>query len=235
MEIIITKNPQEGSQAAFELIKEAVEEENAQVFGLATGSTPEGLYQLIRESDLDFSDKVSVNLDEYVGLPADHPQSYHYFMEEHLFSKKPFKKSYVPDGMADEETAIKEYDEIIKDHPIDVQILGIGGNGHIGFNEPGTPFNSTTHKINLTQETIDDNKRFFDSIEDVPTQAYTMGIASIMQAKKIVLMAFGENKADAIYQTVKGPVTEDVPASVLQKHDNVTLVLDEEAAKRLNE
>lgn len=231
LEIIIAKNRQEGSQAAFEIMKDAVEKHGANVFGLATGSTPERMYELIRESELDFSDKISINLDEYVGLPADHSQSYHQFMEEQLFSAKPFKESYVPDGMGEEKEATEAYDRIIEENPIDVQILGIGTNGHIGFNEPGTDFNSTTHKVELTQETIDANKRFFDSVEDVPTHAYTMGIASIMQAKKIVLMAFGENKAEAIYQTVQGPVTEQVPASILQKHDNVTIIVDEEAAK----
>lgn len=234
MEIITVKNRQEGSQKAFELIKKAVMKDQAQVLGLATGSTPEGLYQLIRESELDFSDKVSVNLDEYAGLPADHPQSYHYYMNEQLFAEKPFKKSFLPDGTAEEEAAVSAYDEILDQYPIDVQILGIGVNGHIGFNEPGTTFDSTTHKVELTQETIESNKRFFDSVEEVPTHAYTMGIQSIMNAKKIVLMAFGESKAEAIQQTVEGPVTEDLPASILQRHEDVTLIVDEEAASLLS-
>lgn len=232
MEVIITKTPEEGSQKAYEIIRQALDN-GAEVFGLATGSTPEATYQLLAESDVDFSDKISINLDEYVGLDADHPQSYHYFMNEHLLSKKPFKESYVPEGELDEESACKSYDAIIEKYPIDFQLLGIGPNGHIGFNEPGTPFDSTTHRVDLAKETIEANKRFFDSIEEVPKEAYTMGMASIMSAKQILLLAWGEGKAQAIKAAVEGPVTEEVPASLIQEHPNAIFIIDEEAASLL--
>lgn len=231
MKIIKVKDKNEGGKKAFELVKEAAEQ-GAEVFGLATGSTPETLYHELVESDLDFSDKISINLDEYVGLEADHPQSYHTFMQEKLFYKKPFKESHVPNGMeGPEETA--RYEELIEEHPIDLQILGIGVNGHIGFNEPGTPFGSKTHKVALTDETIESNKRFFESKEEVPKFAYSMGIGTIMSAKKILLLAYGQNKAEAIKATVEGPVTEKVPASILQEHPDVTVIVDEEAASLL--
>lgn len=185
------------------------------------------------KSDLDFSDMTSVNLDEYVGLSGDDTQSYRYFMNEQLFNKKPFKETFVPNGLADAEVECPHYDEIIATHPVDIQILGIGGNAHIGFNEPGTPFDSTTHKVALTEATIEANKRFFDKAEDVPRFAYSMGIQSIMGAKEIILMAYGENKAEAIKATVEGEITEEVPSSILQKHDNVVLIIDEAAAKLL--
>lgn len=233
MDVKIVKDPSEGGKAAFEIIKNAKEEQDSLVFGLATGSTPEPMYEEIRNSDLDFTNDVSINLDEYVGLESDHPQSYNYFMQNHLFSEKPFKKTYLPDGTKDPEEMTKEYDQIIEDNPIDIQVLGIGGNGHIGFNEPGTSFDVTTRKVELAPETIEANKRFFESEDDVPRYAYSMGIQSIMQSKKIILMAFGEAKADAINKAINGPVTEDLPASVLQNHDDVTVIVDEEAAKYL--
>lgn len=232
MKIEIVKDKKEGGKKAFELIEAAVNE-GATVFGLATGSTPETLYAELRASDLDFSDKVAVNLDEYIGLDGDHPQSYKTFMKHQLFNSKPFKETYIPDGKASEDSEIERYDAILDNNPIDVQILGIGTNAHIGFNEPGTPFNTKTHKVELTKETIDANKRNFDSENDVPKYAYSMGIASIMAAEKIILMAYGKNKAEAIANTVNGPVTEDVPASVLQKHSNVVIIVDEEAASQL--
>jgi glucosamine-6-phosphate deaminase len=152
-------------------------------------------------------------------------------MNEKLFNKKPFKETFVPNGLADADVECARYDKIIAEHPVDIQILGIGGNAHIGFNEPGTPFDVTTHKVALTEETIEANKRFFDKAEDVPRFAYSMGIKSIMEAKEIILMAYGESKAEAIKATVDGEITEDVPSSILQKHDNVVLIVDEEAAK----
>ncbi|WP_462226409.1 glucosamine-6-phosphate deaminase [Alkalibacterium sp.] len=232
LKIIKVADKQEGGKKAFELIKEALEN-GAEVFGLATGSTPETLYKEIRDSSLDFSDKKAVNLDEYIGLAPDHPQSYHTFMKEHLFDMKPFKETHIPNGLADEETEPNRYDEVIEKNPIDVQILGIGTNAHIGFNEPGTSFESTTQKVALTQDTIEANKRYFDSEKDVPRYAFSMGIKSIMSAKKIILIAYGENKAKAIEDTVNGAVTEAVPSSVLQQHDDVTLILDEAAASKL--
>lgn len=232
IKIEVVKDKTEGGKKAYELIQDAVKE-GATVFGLATGSTPETLYAELRKSNLDFSDKVAVNLDEYIGLDAGHPQSYKTFMQEQLFNDKPFKETHIPDGLAPEETETKRYDTILENNPIDVQILGIGTNAHIGFNEPGTAFDSKTQKVELTKETIEANKRNFDSEKDVPKHAYSMGIASIMAAKKIILLAYGKNKADAIAKTVNGPVTEDVPASILQNHSDVVLILDEDAASQL--
>lgn len=234
MNIITVKDAQEGGQKAFNIFKEALAD-NAKVFGLATGSTPITLYEALTASDLDFSDKTSINLDEYVGLAPDNPQSYHYFMQQHLFNKKPFATSYVPDGLAtDADAETQRYDDIIAANPIDLQILGIGRNGHIGFNEPGSPLTGKTHKVPLTQSTIDANARFFENEEDVPRFAYSMGIGPIMTAKHILLMAYGENKADAIQKMVEGPVTNHVPASALQNHNNVTIIVDEAAASKLN-
>ena len=231
MNILVVKDKQEGGKEAFKIVKEAVES-GAKVLGLATGSSPETLYEEMVNSELDFSDMMSINLDEYVGLEADHPQSYHTFMQEHLFSKKPFKKSVVPDGMKDvSETA--RYEEWIEDHPIDLQILGIGVNGHIGFNEPGTSFSSQTQKVALTDETIESNKRFFESKDDVPRYAYSMGICTILQAKEIVLLAYGKEKAEAVKKAIEDRPTEKVPASALQNHSHVTVILDEDAASLL--
>lgn len=234
MKVEIYKDKNEGGQAAFNIIKSGIEN-GAKVLGLATGSTPITLYNAMTSSDLDFSNMTSVNLDEYVGLPFDNDQSYHYFMKDNLFNKKPFKMSYVPDGMAaDINAAAKEYDQIIEDNPIDVQILGIGRNGHIGFNEPGSAFDSLTHEVDLTQSTIDANARFFANEDDVPRKAISMGIGSILKSKKILLLAYGEDKADAIKATIEGPVTTDVPASALQNHDDVIFILDEAAASKLS-
>lgn len=233
MKTIIVKNQLEGGKVAFDLLKECLAA-GAQTLGLATGSSPTALYQKIVESDVDFSKLYSVNLDEYVGLAPDHEQSYHAFMQEHLFNTKPFKDSFLPDGMAEDlEQAAKDYDDILSQHVIDLQILGIGSNGHIGFNEPGTSFDSQTHVVDLTDSTIEANSRFFTSRDQVPTKAISMGIASIMAAKKIILFAYGDKKADAIFKMVNGPVTEEVPASVLQYHPDVTLILDQAAAAKL--
>lgn len=234
MKIIRVQNQIEGGQVAFSLLKDEMAK-GAKTLGLATGSTPLAFYDEIRKSDLDFSDMTSVNLDEYVGLAADNDQSYHYFMQENLFRAKSFKESFLPNGLAsDLQEETRRYDQVIAEHPIDFQILGIGHNGHIGFNEPGTSFDVTTHVVNLTEDTIKANSRFFDSIDDVPKQAISMGIQSIMQSKMIVLMAYGQGKADAIKQMIEGPVTEDLPASVLQKHPNVVVIVDEAAASSLD-
>lgn len=234
MRIIRVQNQIEGGQVAFSLLKDEMAK-GAKTLGLATGSTPLAFYDEIRKSDLDFSDMTSVNLDEYVGLAADNDQSYHHFMQENLFRAKSFKESFLPNGLAsDLQEETRRYDQVIAEHPIDFQILGIGHNGHIGFNEPGTSFDVTTHVVNLAEDTIKANSRFFDSIDDVPKQAISMGIQSIMQSKKIVLMAYGQGKADAIKQMIEGPVTEDLPASVLQKHPNVVVIVDEAAASALD-
>ena len=204
MEILVYDQFDAASDKAFDFFVQALAT-GPKTFGLATGSTPEALYQRLVESDLDFSQSVSVNLDEYYGLSSDHPKSYHYFMHQHLFQHKPFKHSYLPDGDQTD-----------------------------SFNEPGAPFDGLTQLVDLTPSTIEANKRFFDRVEDVPTQAYSMGIASIMAAKKIILLAYGEKKADAIYGLVEGPVTPDLPASILQRHPDVTLLLDKAAAAKLH-
>ena len=233
MKVIRVKDANEGGKKAFEIIKDGMEN-GVKVLGLATGSTPETLYKEMTTSDLDFSDMTSVNLDEYVGLDGSDDQSYRYFMNDHLFNKKPFKETFVPNGKAEDlEAECKRYDEVIAEHPLDLQVLGIGRNGHIGFNEPGTPFDVTTHVVELTESTIEANKRYFDKVEDVPTHALSMGIGSIMQSKKILLMAFGTDKADAIKGMIDGEVTVDLPASVLQNHDDLTVIIDEDAASKL--
>ena len=231
--IIRVKDAEEGGKKAFELIKEGIDN-GAQVLGLATGSTPETLYQEMVKSDVDFSNCVSINLDEYIGLSGDNDQSYRYFMNSHLFNEKPFKATYVPNGKAEDLAAeCRHYEEILANHPIDIQILGIGENAHIGFNEPGTPFDTPTQVVELTESTINANKRNFEKIEDVPTTAISMGIGSIMKSKKVILIVYGEAKAEAIANTVNGDMTTDVPASVLQNHPDVTVIVDEEASKRL--
>ncbi|KXB41995.1 glucosamine-6-phosphate deaminase [Amygdalobacter nucleatus] len=233
MNVIKVKDQVAGGQAAFKLIKQAIEA-GAQVLGLATGSSPETLYQEMVNSDLDFSNMLAFNLDEYVGLAADNEQSYHYFMQEHLFKFKPFKATYIENGLAkDLEAEVERYEQLLQAHTIDVQILGIGVNGHIGFNEPGTSFDSLTHVTNLTESTIQANKRFFNDISEVPTKALTMGIKSILQSKQIILLAYGKAKAPIIKRLLSGEVTEEVPASALQKHPNVTIIIDEEAASLL--
>lgn len=207
------------------------------VMGLATGSTPIGIYdQLVKwyeKGDLDFSSVVSINLDEYKGLSGDNDQSYRYFMNKHLFDRINIKKenTYVPNGLEpDSKKACQEYNDIIeKFGGIDMQLLGLGHNGHIGFNEPGEAFEKETHCVYLTKSTIEANKRFFEREEDVPKQAYTMGIKSIMQAKKIIIVVSGKDKADIVKKAFLGPVTPEVPASVLQLHNDVTLVGDKEA------
>lgn len=231
--IIRVKDAEEGGKKAFELIKEGIEN-GAQVLGLATGSTPETLYQEMVKSDVDFSNCVSINLDEYIGLSGDNDQSYRYFMNSHLFNQKPFKATYVPNGEAEDLAAeCRHYEEILANHPIDIQILGIGENAHIGFNEPGTPFDAPTQVVELTESTINANKRNFEKIEDVPTTAISMGIGSIMKSKKVILIAYGEAKAEAIANTINGEMTTDVPASVLQNHPDVTIILDDAAASKL--
>lgn len=233
MQIIRVANAEEGGKKAFELIKEGMNN-GAKVLGLATGSTPETLYKEMTASDVDFTEMTSVNLDEYVGLGGEDEQSYRYFMNKHLFDKKPFKETFVPNGKAEDlDAASAEYEKIIDAHPVDIQILGIGQNGHIGFNEPGTPLDSLTHVVELTESTINANKRYFDKVEDVPTRAVSMGIGSIMKGKKMILMAYGEAKEEAIKGMIDGPVTTDMPASALQNHQDVVIIIDDAAASKL--
>ncbi|MDI9441631.1 MAG: glucosamine-6-phosphate deaminase [Firmicutes bacterium] len=240
MKIIVVSDYERMSEEVAKIVQAQIAVKPDSVLGLATGSTPLGTYRKLVEmakDGLDFSQVTTFNLDEYVGLAGDHPQSYRYYMEQNLFSgvNIPREKTFIPNGTAADLAAeCAAYEEKIKGAGgIDLQLLGIGSNAHIGFNEPGSEFGSTTRLVDLAESTIEDNSRFFASREEVPTQAISMGIKSIMQAKQIVLMANGENKADAIWATVLGPVTSDVPASVLQLHPFVTLVLDEAAASKL--
>lgn len=233
MQIIKVANAEEGGKKAFELIQEGMQQ-GAKVLGLATGSTPETLYKEMVASTVDFTEMTSVNLDEYVGLSGENPRSYRYFMNKQLFNKKPFKETFVPNGKAANlVTECAHYDQVIDTNPIDIQILGIGQNGHIGFNEPGTPLDSLTHVVALTESTINANKRYFDKIEDVPTKAVSMGIGSILKGKKLILMAYGLTKAEAIKGMIEGPVSIDLPASALQNHPDVTVIIDEAAGSKL--
>ena len=223
-------------KAALIISKQMIDKPDC-VLGLATGSSPLGVYeQLIRwyqQGDLDFSYASSVNLDEYRGLGPEDDQSYRYFMNTNFFDHINIDKSktFVPDGLEpDEKKMCREYDEMIERlGGIDLQLLGLGVNGHIGFNEPADVFAGGTHCVTLTKSTIDANKRFFSSEEKVPRQAYTMGIRSIMQAKKIVLIVSGKEKAPILKEAIYGPITPRVPASVLQLHHDVTIIADKEA------
>ena len=211
------------------------------VLGLATGSTPLGVYrQLIdwyQKGDLDFSQVTSVNLDEYCGLPVNHPQSYRYYMNEIFFKhiNIPAENAHIPNGLApDLEYECERYDHLIfQIGGIDLQLLGLGHNGHIGFNEPDESFDKTTHKVALKQKTIDANARFFDTEDEVPRYAITMGIKAIMLAKEILLIVSGNDKAEILYQSLFGPVTPSVPASILQLHPNVIVVADEQALSKI--
>lgn len=241
MKVIICENYEEASQKAADIMLEVVKNKPTANLGLATGSTPIKMYELMvkdhKENGTSYQDIKSYNLDEYYGLEKTHPQSYYYFMQKHLFSSIDIKPEniHVPSGAGDIQENCDEYNKMLAENPIDIQLLGIGSNGHIGFNEPGTPFDSVTHKVDLKQSTIEDNARLFfnGKIEDVPTQAVSMGIANIMKAKKVLLIASGEGKAKAIQATVEGPKTTDVPASALQDHPDCILVVDEAAASLL--
>ena len=239
--VIIGKNQDEVSTEAFKIMKNVVKSNQRPVLGLATGSSPVGLYKKMIADHVvngtSYQRCVTFNLDEYVGLPADHAQSYYTFMHENLFSgiDVPEENIHIPNGNAkDEMAACREYEDELKKYEVDIQILGIGSDGHIAFNEPGTPFESETHLMKLTEQTRKDNARFFEGdMEKVPSEAITQGLASIMRAKKIVLIATGKNKADAVYNMIHGPKTTACPASVLRNHQDVTIILDESAANRL--
>ena len=240
MKIIFTEDYDELSEKAFEIMKDVVKINPYAVLGLATGTTPLGVYKRLIADHLkngtSYKHIRAVNLDEYKGLSAIHPQSYAYFMRKNLFENIDIDldNTYIENGTAEDESAeCKRYDKLLKLLPRDLQLLGLGENGHIAFNEPNTPFDSTTHIVNLTESTIKVNSRFFNDISDVPKQAFTMGMKSIMQAKKILILASGEIKAKAVYKTVKGEVNVNCPASILQKHPDCTLVVDKSAGKLL--
>ena len=241
MKIYKAKDYKDMSRKAANIISAQVIMKPNCVLGLATGSTPIGTYDQLVEwynkGDLDFSEVTTVNLDEYKGLPRTNDQSYYYFMHQHLFDRVNIdpERTNVPNGMEpDAEKECGRYEELIRSlGGVDLQLLGLGHNGHIGFNEPGEAFEKETHCVDLTESTIEANKRFFASADDVPKQAYTMGIKTIMQAKKILIEVNGENKADIVERAFFGPVTPEVPASILQLHNDVTLVGDEEALAKI--
>lgn len=207
--------------------------------GLATGGTMTEVYkylvELLEKNQLDVSHVETFNLDEYVGLKAEHPQSYHYYMNEVLFDQYPnFNKEniHIPNGYSSQlEDEAERYNQLLNDRgPVDIQILGIGENGHIGFNEPGTDLHSETHIVDLTESTIRANSRYFESESDVPQQAVSMGLASILKARRIILLAFGEKKKEAIHQLMNNQVTKDIPSTILHAHPNVEVYVDDEAA-----
>ncbi len=241
MRVIRAKDYLDMSRKAANVLSAQVILKPNSVLGLATGSSPVGTYQQLIEwynkGDIDFSLVTSINLDEYCGLGPDAPQSYRYFMDQNLFRHINIRpeNTHVPNGM--EPDAAKEcarYEALIEQHSgIDMQLLGIGHNGHIGFNEPDTAFETCTHRVALTPSTIEANKRFFETEADVPRYAYTMGIRSIMQATRILIIVSGADKAQIVKETFTGPVTPKVPASVLQLHNNVTLVGDGGALSKL--
>ena len=240
MKIIITKDYEELSRRGARFLLDAVKANPYAVLGLATGTTPLGLYaHLVADHELygtSYAHVRTVNLDEYKGLPKTHEQSYAYFMRKNLFDGLDIDpaNTNIENGMAvDEGAECARYDALLEQLPRDIQLLGLGSNGHIAFNEPGTPFGNGTHVVTLAESTVKDNARLFDDISEVPRKAFTMGIRQIMQAKKILILASGANKADAVYKMVKGDVTERVPASVLQLHPDCVLIADREAASRL--
>lgn len=241
MQIYRAKDYEDMSRKAANIIASQVVLKPDCVLGLATGSTPirayKNLVEKYEQGDLDFSQVTTVNLDEYKGLPRENDQSYYYFMHDNLFDHVNVKpeNTHLPDGTkedANEECA--RYEELIRSlGGQDLQLLGLGHNGHIGFNEPDAVFEKTTHCVDLQESTIEANKRFFASADDVPKQAYTMGIGTIMQAKKILVVVSGEDKADTVAKAFFGPVTPEVPASILQFHKDVILVADEAALSKV--
>ena len=243
MKVIKVKNYEELSRTAATIIAGVILSKPDCILGLATGSSPVGTYDqlaaMYEEGILDFSHVKSVNLDEYVGLDGSNDQSYRYFMNKNLFSRVniDIKNTYVPDGTnPDTEVCCEAYNTLLKNiGAADLQLLGIGPNGHIGFNEPGAAFEKETHCVDLTESTIKANARFFESMDEVPKQAYTMGIKNIMAAKKILLMATGTSKAEALYNSLYGPITPNVPASILQLHPDLTVVADEDALSLIRE
>ena len=240
MKVIVTKDYESMSDEALKIMLDVVKSNPAAVLGLATGTTPLGLYARMakdyRENGTSYKNVKTVNLDEYVGLGIESDQSYVYFMRKNLFEQLdiPLENTNIANGKAaDPEKECARYNALLETMQQDIQLLGIGSNGHIAFNEPGTPFGSLTHVVNLAESTIRDNARLFAHEEDVPRQAITMGLKNIMHAKKVLILANGANKAKAVYGLVNGPVTEALPASVLQLHPDCTLICDKAAAELL--
>lgn len=242
MKIVKAKDYEEMSRKAANVIASVITLKPSCVLGLATGSSPVGTYRQLVSSfengDLDFSEVTTVNLDEYRGLDRENPQSYYRFMNEHLFSRVNIRKeyTYIPDGTeTDSKKACGEYNRILREvGQIDLQLLGIGHDGHIGFNEPSESFEIETHCVKLTEMTIEANARFFSCREEVPTEAYTMGIGTIMSAKRVLMVVSGADKAAILKEAFTGPVTPKVPASILQMHPDFILIADEAALSELN-
>lgn len=241
MRVYLEKDYKAASRRAANLIAAEIIRRPDCVLGLATGSTPIGTYQELiagnQRGEFSFKEVRSVNLNEYKGLAPTHDQSYHYFMQENLFAHVDImqENTYVPDGLAmDSDAECKRYDQLIQSlGNIDLQLLGLGRNGHIGFNEPCDTYIKETHVVNLTESTIEANSRFFSSRDDVPRQALTMGIGGILSARRVLLVATGEEKSDAVYNAFCGPITPKCPASILQLHPDVILVGDEAALSKL--
>ncbi len=241
MKILVVKNYDEMSKVAAKELAGVISKKPEATLGLATGGTPVGMYKELidmhKNGELDFSKVTTVNLDEYVGLSGEHDQSYRYFMDSNLFNHVNIRKdfTYVPNGLAnDMDQECMNYDKRIEElGGIDVQILGIGSNGHIGFNEPSDTLSLGTHVTDLAESTIEANSRYFASKEEVPTKALTMGLGAIMKAKKILLMVSGEAKAEVMDKVINGKITTQVPASFLQMHKDVVLIIDEDAAKKI--
>lgn len=241
MKIIKVKSAEEMGKVALNQILEVIQTKENPVLGLATGSSPVGLYQAMIEdhqkNGTSYANVRTVNLDEYVGIEATHSQSYATFMKEQLFDHIDIdlKNVHIPCGNTENpEEECQKYEQILNENKVDLQILGIGSNGHIAFNEPGTPFNATTHVVTLDEQTRRDNARFFAHIDEVPKYAVSMGIQSICRANKIVLIAMGKNKAKAVAHMISGSVTTDCPASILQVHPNVIVIADEAALSEVS-
>ncbi len=243
MRILVCKDYDEMSQKAAQMILSQITLKPNCVLGLATGSTPIGMYEnlvrMYQQGIVDFSEVQTFNLDEYLGLLPTNQQSYHYFMNNHLFDHVNINKNHIhiPNGMADSiNEECQRYDQLIEEAGgIDIQVLGIGNNAHIGFNEPTINFEKGTHIVELDESTREANARFFNHMDEVPKRAITMGTGSIFKSRKIMLLATGANKAQAIYDTVYGKVQPEVPSSILQFHNDIVLILDEEAAQLLSE
>lgn len=241
IKVVVCKNYEEVSDKAAEVMLGIVKSNPKCVLGLATGSSPIGLYQRMikdhQENGTSYKDVTTFNLDEYVGLPVSHPESYYSFMHRNLFDHIDIKEEnvHIPSSQGGNlQKNCDDYNAAMAQYQVDVQLLGIGADGHIGFNEPNTPFDSVTHITDLVEQTIKDNARFFDNdMSKVPTQAITMGISNVMNAKKVLMVANGKNKAQAIYDMVKGPIDEKCPASILQKHNDAIVIVDEDAASLL--
>ncbi len=240
MKIIVVKDYQAMSDLGAEIIANTIKANPSCTLGLATGSSPIGTYQNLvkayENKEISFKDVKTYNLDEYCGISRSHPQSYYYFMHDNLFNHVDILEENVHVPMISNtslEKDCKAYNDMLNKVTIDLQLLGIGGNGHIGFNEPGTPFSQETFIVKLTDKTRQDNKRFFNSIDEVPTHAITMGISNIMKAKKILMLISGANKADTVVKLLSGEVTPDFPASILNEHPDVTVIIDQDAYSKV--